>query len=222
LRAGDHLTVEEFLRRYDAMPELKKAELIEGVVYMSSAVSIDHGGPHGMFMAWLGYYWMTTPGTEILDNTTVVLDLGGNCPQPDGCLRIVPECGGQSTTGKDRYVQGAPEFAGEIAVTSASYDLHEKLAAYQRNGVKEYVVWCVEERSIDWFVLRDDVFHKMRHRRGVFKSKVFPGLWLEGSAMLQRDPTKVLKVLQEGLDSEEHRRFVSRLARQKALAEREG
>src|SRR5207253_10441804 len=127
LENGDHLSVEEFLRRSDAMPHLKKAELIEGVVHMSAAVSIDHGGPHATFMAWLGYYWMATPGTELLDNTTVMLSLGASCPQPDGSLRILPEFGGQSITGMDRYVYGAPELAGEIAASSVSYDRYEKL-----------------------------------------------------------------------------------------------
>jgi hypothetical protein len=220
LRNGDHLTVEEFLRRYNAMPDLKKAELIEGVVYMSSAVSINHGGPHGAFMAWAGFYWMSTAGTQLLDNTTVRLDLGENCPQPDGCLRILPEFGGQSKTGADNYVQGSPELAGEIAVSSVSYDLHEKLHAYQRNGVKEYLVWCVEDLSIDWFVLRDATFHPLADRHGIFKSKVFPGLWLDGIAMLEGDMAKVLKVAQAGIASDEHRRFVVRLAKQNAKAER--
>jgi len=215
LQNGDHLTVKEFLRRYEAMPHLKKAELIEGVVYMSPAVSVDHGGPHGAFITWLGIYWMTTPGTELLDNTTVELDLGENCPQPDGSLRILPECGGQSRTGRNRYVQGAPELAGEIAASSVSYDLHEKLRAYQRNRVKEYLVWCVEDQAIDWFVLRGDKYRPMVPRGGVFKSKVFPGLWLDEVAMLDGDLAKVRKVLELGIASDQHRQFVARLGKRK-------
>ena len=38
LEHGDHLTREEFERRYEAMPHVRKAELIEGVVYMPSPV----------------------------------------------------------------------------------------------------------------------------------------------------------------------------------------
>ncbi|HEX3869772.1 MAG TPA: hypothetical protein VHV77_05020, partial [Pirellulales bacterium] len=46
LESGDVLTAEEFERRWEAMPDLKRAELIDGVVYMNAAVSIHHGMPH--------------------------------------------------------------------------------------------------------------------------------------------------------------------------------
>jgi Putative restriction endonuclease len=131
-----------------------------------------------------------------------------------------PGYGGQTQTSSDGYIAGAPEWVGEVSASTASYDLHEKLGAYQRNNVREYVVWTVEDESINWFVLHGDAFREMPHRRGVFKSKVFPGLWLDGIAMLNGDMAKVLKVLDKGLDSDEHRRFVSRLAKQKAQSER--
>jgi Uma2 family endonuclease len=220
LENGDRLTVPEFLRRYNTMPHIKKAELIEGVVHMPSPVSRRHGSPDGMLLTWLGHYMAYTPGTEMLPNVTVILDPIENCPQPDSCLRIVPECGGQSRNSPEHYVEGAPEWVGEVSATTASYDLHDKLRAYQRSGVKEYVVWCVGDRSIEWFLLRGDRFQKLQHRRGVFKSKVFPGLWLDGIAMLQGDMIKVLKVLHKGLKSDAHRRFVARLAKHKTNGER--
>jgi hypothetical protein len=40
LENGDRLTRAEFERRYDAMPNLKKAELIKGIVYLGSPVRI--------------------------------------------------------------------------------------------------------------------------------------------------------------------------------------
>jgi Uma2 family endonuclease len=218
---GDRLTVQEFLRRYEAMPQIKKAELIEGVVHMPSPVSLDHGEPDGMLITWLGHYRIYTPGTQMLPNVTTVLDIGENCPQPDSCLRIAPECGGQSGTSPKRYIAGAPEWVGEVSATTTAHDLHDKLRAYQRNGVKEYVVWCVKDRSIRWFVLHGDVFRTMQHRVGVVKSKIFPGLWLDSAAMLHGDMVKVLKILHKGLGSEGHRRFVARLAKQKARAERD-
>lgn len=47
LQAGDFLTRAEFERRYHNHPELKKAELIEGIVYMPSPVNAAyHGDPH--------------------------------------------------------------------------------------------------------------------------------------------------------------------------------
>ena len=152
LVAGDRLTREEFERRYKAMPHVKKAELIEGRVFMPSPVSTDgHASPHFDFITWLGTYKSATPGTQGGDNGTLRLDLD-NEPQPDAFLRILPQHGGQSDT-VDGYVEGAPELIVEVAASSASYDLHDKLHVYRRNGVREYVVWRVWDQAIDWFLL---------------------------------------------------------------------
>jgi Uma2 family endonuclease len=217
---GDRLTVEEFERRYEAMPHLKKAELIQGVVYMPSPVSIEeHGEQQFDLIGWLWVYRANKPGVQGGDNSTLRLPAGMNQPQPDACLRVRPDYGGRSRTSTDAYVVGGCEFLGEIARSSASYDLHEKFDAYQVNGVLEYLVWRVEDRAIDWYALRGGVYRKTLPRAGVLKSKAFPGLWLDAPAMLNGDMPRVLKVLQKGLKSDEHRRFVARLARRKQAAD---
>ena len=143
LESGDRLTGQEFERRYQAMPHIKKAELIEGVVYVASPVRItNHGRPHAQVMAWLTAYWVATPGVDMADNTTVRLD-ADNKPQPDALLRLEPEVGGNSRVNDDGYLEGAPELIVEVAASSASYDLNDKLNAYRRNGVQEYIVWQI-------------------------------------------------------------------------------
>ena len=153
LKHGERLTRDEFERRYEAMPHLKKAELIEGVVYMPSPVRIDlHGRPHAQIMAWLGAYWIATPGVDLADNSTVYLD-SNNEPQPDALLRIEPAQGGRSRIIDKGYVEGPPELIVEIAGTSADYDLQDKLEVYRRCGVQEYIVWQTQEKHLDWFQL---------------------------------------------------------------------
>jgi Uma2 family endonuclease len=214
LESGDRLSLKEFRHRYEAMPHLKKAELIEGVVYVQAPVSTEHHGhPHFSFVTWLGVYQAGTPGTQGADNATVRLDLD-NEPQPDIFLRILPEYGGQSSR-EGAYATGAPEWVGEIAASSASYDLHDKLNAYRRNGVREYVVWRVFDREFDWFVLRDSQFVRLHPKDGVFRSEVFPGLWLDSTAMLDGRLADVLTLLQSGMNSEEHKTFVAELAKKK-------
>jgi Uma2 family endonuclease len=212
LEPGDRLTRDEFERRYDAMPHLKKAELIEGVVYMPSPVRLrHHGRPHFRLLTWLGTYEAATPGVEGGDNTTVRLDLD-NEPQPDGFLLIDPACGGQARISADDYVELAPELVGEIAASSASYDLHTKLHVYRRNGVREYIVWRVLERQLDWFVLRAGQFQALAPAAdGIVRSEVFPGLWLDPAALLSGDMLRVLAVVQQGLASPEHADFVHKL-----------
>jgi Uma2 family endonuclease len=212
LETGDRLSRAEFERRYEAMPHLKKAELIEGVVYVPSPVRFrKHSGPHFDLITWLGSYCAATPGLEGGDNSTLRLDLD-NEPQPDVFLRIKPSYGGQSKTDDDDYVEGAPELVCEITSSSASYDLHEKLRAYRRNKVREYIVWRVLDREIDWFLLRHERYEKVGSSPdGIIRSELFHGLWLDPAAMIRRDMPEVLKVLQQGITSPEHATFVAEL-----------
>ena len=166
LENGDRLTRAEFERRYEAMPGVNRAELIEGVVYMPSPVRFGaHSEPHGLLVACLGIYAMHTKGIKLGDNGSIRLDLD-NEPQPDGFLIILPERGGRCRISEDDYIEGAPELVAEVASSSVSYDLGDKLKAYRRNGVREYVVWRVRERQLDWFVLRDDQFVRRSGRGG--------------------------------------------------------
>jgi len=212
LQNGDRLTCPEFERRYAAMPHVKKAELIEGVVHMPTPVSNRHSAAHGQVMTWLGTYCATTPGVHLNDNATVRLDLD-NEPQPDALLRLDEAHGGRSRVSADDYIEGAPELIAEITATSASYDLHDKLNAYRRNGVQEYLVWRVYDQELDWFSLQEGQYVPLEpDEEGVIRSQVFPGLWLHVPAMLQGNLAQVLTGLQKGLASDEHAAFVAQLS----------
>jgi len=217
LESGDHLRRAEFERRYEAMPWVKKAELVEGVVYMGSPVrNKSHGKPHGMIIGWLAAYMAATPGVELSDNATVRLDLD-NEPQPDALLRIEPESGGHSRVSEDDYIEGPPELVVEIAASSAAYDLHEKMNAYRRNGVQEYMVWRVYDRQIDWWQLDEGEYQPLTpDDSGIIHSQVFPGLALNPPALLRGDLAAVLATLQSALSSEEHAVFVTRLTEKDA------
>jgi Uma2 family endonuclease len=212
LEPGDRLTRVEFERRYEAMPQLKKAELIEGIVYMPSPVRFRrHSRPHAHFIGWLVTYEAGTPGVEVGDNSTARLDLG-NEPQPDALLLIDPTLGGQARISDDDYIESAPELVGEIAASSASYDVNIKLHVYRRNGVREYIVWRVLDREVDWFVLRGDLYERQTpNAEGLLCSQTFPGLWLDRNALVGGDLARVLSVLQQGLASPEHVAFASQL-----------
>jgi Uma2 family endonuclease len=214
LENGDRLSRADFERRYEAMPELKKAELIEGEVYIPALARHGrHSHPHTRLITWLGSYETDTPGVEAGDNGSIRLDLD-NEPQPDGYLIILPECGGQAQISEDDYVEGAPELVAEVASSSASYDLGKKLTAFQRNGVREYVVWRVLDRQVDWFVSREGRFELMPpDADGVLRSSVFSGLWLDPAALVRGDKARVRAVLQQGLNSPAHGEFVAGLER---------
>lgn len=218
LESGDRLTRHEFERRYTAMPHIKKAELIEGVVYVASPLRFrSHGQPHGNLIGWLWTYKVSTPGVELGDNATVRLDLD-NEPQPDVVLLIDEILGGQARISEDDYIEGPPELVAEVAASSAANDLYDKKKAYRRNGVKEYIVWQILENKLDWFSLQNGEYMSLEPSAdGVIKSQVFPGLWLDVQALCAGKMTQVLTVLQQGLNSEEHKNFVQQLAQKSQL-----
>ena len=197
LESGDHLTREEFHRRYCARPDIKKAELIEGVVYVPSPVRADlHGDPHTAVAGWLFAYKARNPAVHVPSDTTVFLDADDihDEVQPDACL-WVDEPGGPRLT-EDHYLRGAPQFVVEVAASSASYDLYEKKEAYRRNGVYEYVVWRVLDRAIDWFELRDGVYvSRAPDADGIIESSRVPGLRLHVPSMLAGNAAGVLAAL---------------------------
>ena len=198
LQFGDRLTRAEFHRRYKAMPKLKKAELIEGVVFMPSPVNHqNHGKPHGLIMGCLFTYSAATPHLEFSDNATVILD-PENEVQPDALLR---------------KVEGAPELIIEIAASTASYDMHDKFKVYRRAQVQEYIVWRVLDGEIDWFYLDEGEYKRLLpNAEGVIQSQVFPGFQLAVQPLLADDLAAVLQTLQLGLGSAEHKAFVEQLA----------
>ncbi len=212
LENGDRLNRYEFERRYNAMPNLRKAELIEGIVYMPAALRFkSHSQPHGWMSGWLGNYEAMTPGVAVGDAPTVRLDID-NEPQPDAVLLIAPEAGGQVQLSDDDYIEGAPELVVEIAASSSAIDLHAKKQAYRRNGVKEYIVWQVLDRKINWFYLdKGEYLDLPTDADGIIRSRIFPGLWLAVAPVLAGNMQRVLAILQEGVQSPEHAAFVQKL-----------
>jgi Uma2 family endonuclease len=216
LKPGDHLSRAEFERRYEAMPHLKKAELLEGVVYMPSPVNHEHHGrPHFNFNGWLFVYAASTPGVAGGDNSS--LRLVKDEAQPDSFLYVLPSHGGQARVDADGYVVHAPDLIGEVAATSASYDLGVKLKVYRNHGVREYIVWRVFDREVDWFILRGAEYERLQlPADGIYRSEVLPGLWLDVKALLEHNLPGLQAGVQHGLVTQEHRQFVERLARHAA------
>ncbi|USR92176.1 Uma2 family endonuclease [Phormidium yuhuli AB48] len=205
LENGDRLSYREFERRYAAMPQHQKAELVEGVVYMASPLRFTtHAEPHGRLITWLGVYQFATPNAAMGIEPTVRLD-ADNEFQPDGVL-LIP--GGGSQLSQEGYIQGAPELVVEIAASSAAIDLGDKKRVYRRNGVQEYLVWQIFDEKLDWFYLEEGVYQSLTpDEAGILRSRVFPGLWLNRPQLLQNNLAAVLNTLQLGLQSSEHEAF---------------
>lgn len=188
------LTLTEFLRRYENMVGVKKAELIEGVVHMPSPVRINHARPDGLMQLWLGTY-AAEHDLEVFPNATLLLDTE-NSFQPDAILCTPPRKGGRVWLNKAGYLCGSPEFVVEIASSTASIDLRDKLRVYRRLEVAEYLVWRTEDAEIDWFILEEGQYVKLKaDRHGRQRSHIFPGLVLDAAAAVAGDKKKVLAAL---------------------------
>ena len=210
LEAGDRLSRAEFERRYERMPNVRRAELIEGIVYLPSPVRVRHHAyPQEDLSVWLGNYALGAPGVKCASTPSVRLDMD-NEPQPDLVLHKLPAKGGQTRISDDDYLEGAPELVVEIVGSTSAYDLHQKKETYRRNGVCEYLAWITGEQRLVWWELREGEYQEIKPQAdGVLKSVVFPGLWLDVQALLKGDNNAVMATLTKGLDSPEHREFVA-------------
>jgi Uma2 family endonuclease len=206
---GQRLTQPEFHRRYEAMPVDFKAELIGGVVHVAAAMKRDHGRYDVDLSGIFWIYETHTPGVEASSNTTAILGPWSE-PQPDLALRILPEYGGLARISEARYWIGAAELIAEVSDTTIGLDLGEKKQDYELAGVLEYIVLDLQKGKLYWFDLRGGLEIKP-DRRGIYRSKVFPGLWIDGRALVTRKPARLLKVIQEGVSSPQHAAFVRRL-----------
>ena len=212
---GEQLAREEFHRRYEAMPESFRAELIEGVVHVTSPVRIRHSGPHAQVVGLLFNYACRTRGVEVLDNATDYLD-DVNEFQPDAILYIESEAGGQTRTSEDDYLEGPPELVVEVAASTVRIDTKVKREVYQRLGVREYIVWRVPDQAIDWWELREEAYVLLTaDEAGVVCSRVFPGLCLDVPAILSGDSARALATLEAHLakHADAHADFVGRNAK---------
>lgn len=218
VEAGDHLDQVTFHARYAAMPASFRAELIGGMVIVPSPLSRGHGLHHMLINGWLCQYWLATPGTLAWDNVTTILSEEDEV-QPDAGLIIEPACGGQTGVTEDDYTIGAPELIVEIASSSASMDLHAKRRVYEQAGVQEYVVVVLRQRAIRWFVRQEGVYEPMAAEAdGVYKSRLFPGLWLHAESLLHLDGGQLMAVLQQGLATPEHAALVQELQARRTSA----
>jgi Uma2 family endonuclease len=186
------MTRQEFHAAYANYEGLARVELIEGVVYLPSPISLaGHARPQSLVLFWLNAFAAAQPAVEAVGPASVLLD-DQNEPEPDAMLlRTTP-----GWLNEEGFLVKIPELAVEIANSSRSRDLHQKLRAYERNGIAEYVVWRVSDGEIDWFELREGRYVKRAaDASGMIESREFPGLVMDVPAMLAMDRAKVLAAL---------------------------
>lgn len=211
LEPGDRLDQKTFHERYESMPKNFRAELIGGLVFVPSPLRRPHGSMHKRIIHWLCEYEDATPGTESFDNATAILSADAEV-QPDGCLVITATGKGQTRV-ENEYTVGPPELMAEISYSSEAVDLHLKKADYERSGVREYIVVVLRQKKVVWWTRRNDRFEELPVRPdGILRSELFPGLWLDPIALFNEDHKRIREVLQQGLASPEHQKFVAWLA----------
>lgn len=187
------------------MPDVKNAELIEGVVYMASPVTGSHSDFDFLVHTWLGAYASSTPGCSGGCNGT--WQMLEDIPQPDAHLRLLAECGGRSRI-EGGYFVGAPEVIVEVSASSAAADLGPKLNLYQGAGVLEYITVLLHSQQVVWRCRAGKRFVQIRPGPdGLLRSRAFPGLWLDPAALLAGDSRRLMNALRRGLRSAEHAAF---------------
>ncbi|MGE3074927.1 MAG: Uma2 family endonuclease [Dehalococcoidia bacterium] len=191
LENGAVMTREEFHEAYADCEGLRRAELVEGVVFMPSPVRYEsHDKPAALIRGWLFSYSLKHPETETGGEASLLL--GQSEVQPDAFLMRT----GSVPSDEDGYLTGAPQLVVEIAASSKSRDLHSKMDIYRRHGVAEYIVWRTVEGAIDWFRSVDGQFQRVQPDKvGVIESAIFPGLRLSIPRALAMDSPGLVELL---------------------------
>ena len=208
---GDRMDQPTFHALYETTPPGFKAELVGGVVYMASPVSVNHGRPHRVLTSWIDAYAQHTEGTEWFSDLTIIL-ADSNEPQPDLTLILLPEFGGFTQENDRGFLVGPPELVIEVAVSTAAIDLNAKRHDYYLYGVQEYLVVEVKTQTVHWFKRGKSAFQVLKPAAdGSIRSKQFPGLWLNPDAVFERSPKALLETLHLGIASPEHAKFIAKL-----------
>jgi Uma2 family endonuclease len=215
--SGYRLSKEEFIRRYEARKDIRRAELLNGIVFiMASPVSRSHSQGHLSAAHLITNYVEATP-LVIGDIDATLLLHGDNAVQPDGLLRVDPRAGGKATLTEKEYIKGPPELVIEISVSTESYDLTFKKDIYLEAGIAEYVVWQALDAKLHWFKRRGDAYEDLKvGDDGIVKSAAMPGFWVDVGAFVRGDLAALKVAMSKGLASPEHASFVVEL---KKLAE---
>lgn len=219
LHCGDKMAQPEFHKAYCAMPEEYRAELIGGMVFEPSPLSLEHSDIHGYLVAVFLAYAGRTKGLHAGDNATVILGPEDEV-QPDAFLRILPGYGGRSqnvsrrdksiSTKALKYVKGAPELVAEVAHSSRAIDLHFKKERYRLAGVLEYLVVCLDPERVYWFNMSNG--KEFAPKFGIFRSQAFPGLWIDGKALLRCDYPALMESVDAGMRSTEYAQFLEKIS----------
>jgi hypothetical protein len=179
-------------------------------VFLRGRHTAQHGASRGLIVCGLGRYELDTGGVHALTGPTILLN-GVNEPEPDAVLRIDEAYGGTSRIGPGDFVQGPPELIAEVAYGGESIELHEKREEYAAAGVCEYVVILLREQALRCFRFQEGTYvDAAADADGVWRSSVFPGLWLNVDALLRLDGPVLLRTLEQGLKTPEHAAFVEK------------
>ena len=196
LETGDRLNREEFHHLYSLRPDIGKAELVDGVAYVTMRATAAHGIANASLGGWMGLYRAyRDPSMHLALHATILMD-GRSEVQPDVVAFRDATLGDRIGLTADGFLEGTPDLIAEVTESSASYDLHDKLRVYERTGVSEYIVWLLHECQMSWFRLVDGRYVEVQpDERGIIESALFPGLRLPVDKLLAGDDAGVLAAL---------------------------
>ena len=208
LHSGDRMSQAEFHRICKLVPDGRHAELVGGIVFMSPMPPPQHETVRADLNTIFTAYADATPGVTFSESTSITLGKS-DVPRPDGILRISPT---------QHQILDAPELIFEVAHNGRSIDFHRKRDRYATGGVTEYVVVNLHDKHVSWFHLRS---HQefTADAGGLFRSRLFPGLWLNSIALLAGDMASLAAAAKEGLAAPEHAAFLQQLGRTSEAAQ---
>lgn len=187
------ISYEEFLQWAD---EETWAEWVDGEIVLMSPVNKLHAALYG-FLHGILIFFVSARQLGVLFSEPFQMKTGPELPgrSPDLFFVASQNLGRV----KELYLDGPADLVVEIvSPDSRARDTVEKLAEYERGGVREY--WLIDPflREATFLVLGEEGRYRVATvEEGVFRSEVLAGLWLRVEWLWQEPLPPVPAIVKE-------------------------
>lgn len=181
-----------FASLFDVIPEDCKADVIDGVVYLSPPQTIEENDLVSWLCIALGTFVEELHlGLVTINKVAYRLD-DANGPEPD--VAFIRAQRGDVI--RRAYVDGPPDLAVEIvSPESVDRDYELKRRLYERFGVGEYWIIDPDESTALFLILESGAYVEASLDGTIFHSRVLPGLTLDTRWLWQRPLPATLPIV---------------------------
>lgn len=155
---------------------------------------------------WLCQYRRSTPCVESLGRVSIFLDPTTEI-ETTAAMWLTP---GADDRPRWQRCEGVPELLVEVTATVHNKVFRRRLRVYEQSEIHELLVVTGDPRDTALYARENGRFARVSPADdGSYRSRVFPGLWLDPSALFSDEWNEMAACLDRGMATEEHAAFVA-------------